>query len=242
VWILTQMARCYSAEMGDIQTGLITGMGDISDYAERTMRLVPGLLDMQRMAGLLLAERVPEEGRVLVVGAGGGMELQAFALAHPGWRFDGVDPSAEMLSVAKVTLGRLASRVELHQGYVDTAPQGPFDGASCLLTLHFTAPEERRRTLEEIHRRLKPGAPLVVMHLSCGQNDAGRSLWLSRYAAFAISSGVDQEKARAAAVAIEAKLSILTPERDEELLREAGFTDVNVFYVGLAFRGWVAYA
>lgn len=80
------------------------------------------------------------------------------------------------------------------------------------------------------------------MHLSFGQTSAERSLWLSRYAAFAISSGVDPEKARAAAATIGEQLPVLTPEQDEELMREAGFADINVFYVGLAFRGWVAHA
>jgi tRNA (cmo5U34)-methyltransferase len=220
----------------------VRAVGQISDYAERAAKLVPGLLDMQRMSAVLLAERTPEDGRVLVIGAGGGMELKAFAQSHPSWRLDGVDPYAEMLSLAKVTLGPFASQVELHEGYVDAAPQGPFDAASCLLTLHFTAPAERRRTLLEIHRRLKPGAPLVVMHLSFRQKGAERSLWLSRYAAFAISSGVDPERARAGAATIDAQLPILTPEQDEEIIREAGFADMSVFYVGLAFRGWVAYA
>jgi tRNA (cmo5U34)-methyltransferase len=214
----------------------------VSEYAERTFKLVPGFADMQRMADLLLAERTPDDGRVLVVGAGGGLELRQFAQSHPGWRFDGVDPSAEMLSLAKLTLGSLTSRVELHQGYTDTAPIGPFDSASCLLTLHFTRIEERRRTLREIHRRLKPGAPLVVMHLSFGQTGQDRKLWLSRYASFAISSGVPPEKARSGAATMDEQLHILAPEQDENLMREAGFSGISVFYVGLAFRGWVAYA
>ena len=35
---------------------------------------------------------------------------------------------------------------------------------------------------------------------------------------------------------------IVSPQRDEEMLREAGFSDVACFYVGMAFRGWVALA
>jgi tRNA (cmo5U34)-methyltransferase len=214
----------------------------IADYEAHTLRLVPGFADMQRMAALLLAERMPPDGRVLVVGAGGGLELKAFAQSYPDWCFDGVDPSAEMLRLAERTLGPLASRVQLHQGYVHTAPSGPFDAAACLLTLHVTTMTERLSTLQEIHRRLKPGAPLVVMHLSFAQAQGQRSLWLTRYAAFAASSGVDIEKARAAAAAIDERLCILAPEQDEALLREAGFASVAVFYVGLAFRGWVAHA
>jgi len=56
--------------------------------------------------------------------------------------------------------------VSLTQGYIDEAPIGPFDGATCLLTLHFLSREERLRTLQEIARRLRPGAPLIVMHVS----------------------------------------------------------------------------
>jgi len=214
----------------------------IADYETHTQRLVPGFADMQRMAALLMAERAPPDGRVLVVGAGGGLELKAFAQLHPAWHFDGVDPSAEMLRLAERTLGPLAGRVQLHQGYVDAAPAGPFDAATCLLTLHFTTQEERLRTLQQIHRRLKPGAPLVAMHFSFAQEQGQRSLWLSRYAAFATSSGVDAEKARAAAAAIDERLCILAPDQDEALMREAGFSSVEVFYVGLAFRGWVAHA
>lgn len=43
--------------------------------AENATRHVPGLNDVHRMSALLLAESTPPEGRVLVVGAGGGMEL-----------------------------------------------------------------------------------------------------------------------------------------------------------------------
>lgn len=70
-------------------------------------------------------------------------DAKLFAQSYPGWQFDGVDPSAEMLDLAKTTFGPLASRVQLHQGYVEAAPAGPFDVASCLLTLHFTAEAER---------------------------------------------------------------------------------------------------
>jgi hypothetical protein len=59
----------------------------VSGYADRTARLVPGLGDLHRMTGLLLAERAPADARVLVLGAGGGMELRALAEMQPAWRF-----------------------------------------------------------------------------------------------------------------------------------------------------------
>lgn len=214
----------------------------VARYADGPPRLVPGFADLHRMTAILLAERAPEQARILVVGAGGGLELKALADFNAGWTFDGVDPAAEMLDLAKQTLGPLSPRVRLHEGTVDAAPPGPFDGATCLLTMHFIATEERRRTASEIRRRLRPGAPLVVAHFSFPQGEGERALWLSRYAAFATASGVEPEQAQSAAAAIDARLTILTPEQDEAILRDAGFTDVSQFYAGLAFRGWVAYA
>ena len=211
-------------------------------YAENATRRVPGLNDLHRMSAVLLAEHTPPNGRVLVVGAGGGMELKVFAETNPTWQFDGVDPSSEMLDAARLALEPLVSRVHLHQGYVEAAPQVQFDAATCLLTLHFTDEAERLRTLREIHRRLKPGGAFVAMHYSVSQKPAERDLWLSRCASFAISSGVDPEQARAAAVAIGKQLPILAPDQDEDLMRQAGFTDIAVFYVAFAFRGWIARA
>ena len=214
----------------------------VARYAEGPPRLVPGFADLQRMTMLLLAERAPPDARILVVGAGGGLELKVFAGTQPNWRFDGVDPSAGMLKLAESTLGPFLSRVHLHHGYIDVVPDGPFDAAACLLTLHFIPPDERLRTIREIRRRLKPGAPLVIAHFSFPQSEGARSLWLSRYVSFAVASGVDPEKAANARTAIDTQLPILAPEQDEALLREGGFTDISLFYVGFAFRGWVAAA
>lgn len=214
----------------------------LSSYADRTRRLVPGYADLLKMATVLVSERAPEQAQVLVVGAGGGAELNAFAQTHPGWRFVGVDPSEPMLQVAQATLGPLATRVVFHQGYVHTAPAGPFDAATCLLTMHFVGLDERLPTLKEIHRRLKPGAPFVMAHLSFPQAPDEKALWLSRYAAFAVSSGVDPEAARRAAPTIGASLPLLGPDEEEALLQQAGFSRPSLFYTGLAFRGWVAHA
>ncbi|MBY0409661.1 MAG: class I SAM-dependent methyltransferase [Burkholderiaceae bacterium] len=230
----------------------------VARYAEGPRRNVPGYDSLLPMVRILLAERVPANGRVLVVGAGGGLELEDMAQAHPGWRFDGVDPSQPMLDLAVQRLqsaGVSNDRVALHHGYVQSAPAGPFDGATCLLTFHFVPREERVPMAAEIRRRLKPGAPFVAVHLSVADGAAGgdggdggdggageRDLWLSRYSAFQVASGMAPEMADRGWAKVAAELAVLTPQEDEAILREAGFSDVRMFYMGFAFRGWVGLA
>lgn len=222
--------------------GAFSDPAHVARYTEGPPKMVPGYAGMQRMTMVLLAERVPEQGHVLVLGAGGGLELKAFAEAQPNWNLHGVDPSKEMLHLAEQVLGSLSPRITLQQGLIDDAPVGPFDGATCLLTMHFLPMEERRRAAAAVRRRLKPGSPFVVAHFSIADKEGDRSLWLSRYASFAIASGIEPEKAEMAKTGIGEKLPILTPEQDESILREAGFSHVSLFYVGFSFRGWVAYA
>ena len=212
----------------------------VARYTDGPPRSVPGLAAMHRVAEQLLGESVPDDGRVLVVGAGGGMELAHFAAHNSGWTFDGVDPSPAMLDIARQTMGPLVQQTTLHLGYAADAPAGPFDAATCLLTLHFVEREERLRILQEIHRRLRPGAPLLTFHYSAADGDE-RLAWLRRAARFAGGRDLDQAEVEQRAAGL-AKLPILTPEQDEDLLREAGFDRIETYFAALAFRGWLAYA
>ncbi|WP_369349838.1 class I SAM-dependent methyltransferase [Stenotrophomonas sp. JAG2] len=215
----------------------------VAQYADNLVRQVPGVHALHQMTHVLLAEHVPAQGRVLVLGAGGGMELRAFAEASPSWCFTGVDPSAEMLGLAKRTLGvELSAHVDLIEGYIDSAPDIAFDGATCLLTLHFLSAEERLQTLCALKRRLKPGAPLIIAHHSVPSDPLEKHRWFQRWAAFVAARGLVGETAAARADSIANRLPTLSPQQEVAMLKEAGFKRPDLFYAALSFRGWVAYA
>jgi tRNA (cmo5U34)-methyltransferase len=224
-----------------VTAGSFSDPAAVASYAERARRSVPGLDVLHGIVEQILAESVPDDGRVLVVGAGGGLELTYLAERHEGWTFDGVDPSAPMLDLARERMGSLAARAALHEGYVADAPEGPFDAATCLLTLHFLPREERLRTFLEVRRRLRPGAPLVTFHHSVPAGGT-RAAWLARYARFVAGPAADPAQVAASAATLATQLPILGPDEDEALLQEASFEDVGTYYTALTLRGWVAYA
>ncbi len=212
----------------------------VARYAEGPPRFMPGMEAVHRMTSILLSEHASANAHVLVLGAGGGLELKALAEAQPGWRFTGVDPAGPMLDLAREAMGPDAGRADLVQGYIEDAPPGPFDAATCLLTLHFLGREDRVRALEEMRRRMKPGAPLVVAHSSFPQEEPARARWLSRYAAYAVASGADPAQVEQARAAVAASLVLLRPHEDEACLRDAGFSDAEMFYAAFTWRGWTA--
>ncbi|RIJ27385.1 class I SAM-dependent methyltransferase [Henriciella algicola] len=214
----------------------------VAAYHSGPKQFTPGLEALHRMVAILLEEVVPADARILVLGAGGGLELKALADRQPGWSFEGVDPAGPMLKLARETLGEHANRVQLIEGYIDDATAGPFDGAVCLLTLHFLAPDERNRTEEAVRNRLKPGAPFVVAHACLPRETERREAWLDRYAAFARSSGAPAEKVAMARAAVSAADVMLPPEEDVDILRQAGFSRVEQFYAAFTWHGWVGYA
>jgi len=218
-----------------------TEAATVARYAEDTPRKVPGYADLHRMTMLLLAERAPQEADILVYGAGGGLELKAFAEAQPGWRFVGVDPSMAMLDLARDILGPLMTRVVLRQGYMDAAPQAPFDGASCLLTLHFLDQGERLAVLQDMRRRMKPGARLVIAHHSYPEGSAPVD-WLARSILFADRGVQDVAGASRSAQMMSEHLPILSAAEEEGLLEQAGVREIALFYAAFSFRGWVATA
>lgn len=221
------------------QTAHFANPATAQTYGENARRMVPGLADLHRMALILLSETAGPAARVLVLGAGGGLELTCFAQNRPGWRLDGVDPSRAMLTLAADTLGPMMDRVSLHEGYIDTAPDVPFDAATCLLTLHFLNRADRLHTLQQIRQRLKPGAAFVMAHHSIAQDAKSRADWTRRFAAYGSTADALLDTARPS---IFDQLPILSPDQEEALLQEAGFGDVTPFYAAFSFRGWVAYA
>jgi tRNA (cmo5U34)-methyltransferase len=215
-------------------------VGMIASYTDDAPRKVPGRFDLHRMMMLLLAEQASDEAHILIIGAGGGLETRALAEAQPGWQLTGVDPSPAMLDLARRTIVPFSDRISLVEGTVDQAPPGPFDGATCLLTLHHIAPSERLRTLKEIRSRLKPSANIVIAGHSAPSPDPVR--WMARSVAFGDRHGADAKAASNTAKMMAERLHLLTPVDEEAMLKEAGFQDIAMFYAAFSFRGWVGTA
>lgn len=219
---------------------------DLSDnYEAGPAMFIPGYHARHAMAVTLIADAIGERGRVLVLGAGGGVELCALAEGSPQWTFVGVDPSESMLNQAarRLHTNGLEGRAALIKGFIPDSPDGPFDAATCFLVLHFIPDDGARLdALRHIRRRLVPGAPFLMINGSADKASPGFARQLRWYGAFARRNGAPEDKIMTFTEGIRDHVHCLSPAREEALLREAGFVDVELFYAGLLVRGWIATA
>ncbi|GAA3948264.1 class I SAM-dependent methyltransferase [Gordonia caeni] len=159
-------------------------------YDARIVNLVPGYAELHEISAAVLAARLPERARVLVVGAGTGTETLALAQANPGWDLVGVDPSEDMLAVARRRADAASLDVAFHQGYVADLDDGEsFDAAVSLLVMHFVAGDDAKGDyLRAIAARLRSGAPLLLCDLMEHDEDD-----LDVIAEYAAARGVQAE-------------------------------------------------
>ena len=108
------------------------------------------------------------------------------------------------------------------------------------LALHFVPDDGRRlSTLREIHARLKPGAPFLMINGCADRNCARFEDDLRVYAAFARRNGAPADVIDLAVSMLRESVFFVPPEREEALLAQAGFRDVRLFYTGLWIVGWI---
>lgn len=113
---------------------------------------------------LLCQASLRENEDVLDLGCGSGTLLRSALQLHPDCRFTGVDIDERMLVRARKKLGGLGS-VRWLRGPATQLPieNASMDVVTSSLLLHHLTPEEKRDTLLEIVRVLRPGGRLLLV-------------------------------------------------------------------------------
>ena len=111
---------------------------DELNYDLLIQNLIPGYANLARLAvALLSASPLASalESSVLIAGCGTGAELLESRAQRPDWQLMAIDPSAEMLAVAKERVGE-SSAIEWRQSKLENlGATERFDGALAILVL-----------------------------------------------------------------------------------------------------------
>lgn len=220
---------------------------DVTAGVYRDMqRAVPGIEAMYLLLRAIMEAELPNGGRLLLVGAGGGRELEALAPCTVGYSFTAVDPSPAMLSLARqyAEAAECAGRTRLVLGETRAVPADDLhDGATALLVMHFLPDDGSKLDfLRDIRARLLPGAPYLHADV-CFNGSAGFQQYLPWFIGHArLQAGLGHQAAMTGVIdngppAI-ADMPIAGEERLDQLFRAAGFEAVQPVFRGLWYAMW----
>ncbi|WP_239457177.1 class I SAM-dependent methyltransferase [Planococcus versutus] len=217
-----------------------------TEYDKGVRRTLPTYDPMLRLSQTFLHYSLKEQAEVLVVGCGGGNELKAFGVPNPGWHFTAVDPAKAMLEAAKVKAKQVGieKRIEWINGTVmDVPKEKHFDGATCILVLHFI-PEvkEKKALLAKIRSHLNPGAPFVLVSKFGDPNDSEFkelvTLWKNYWLDMTNLSAQKVEELMKGTLTD----SSISEAEIRQLLTDTGFHRIANFLKTNQFGGWICYA
>ena len=205
-------------------------------------RAVPGLDAMYRLVHALIASHSNEAPHVLVVGAGGGREIEELKSSDAVGRITAIDPSACNLETAQVAAGALAAspQVRFIVGTVNDLPNAEnFDLVTSLLVMHHLPDDGAKLAyLRGLRNRLGPGGRLIHADVCVDESEDFHDL-LPAFQAHADIFGVSTDAVRLELDAI-SNLPVVSGERTRVLFSTAGLTDPQEIFRTLWYRCWIS--
>ena len=184
----------------------------------------------------LVLEDAPSK-KLLVAGCGTGNEIHAFQKSAMNWSITGVDPSPDMITLARKKLAN-NPQVSLVDGDVASlSPKSHFGAATLILVLHFIKDNEtKRKLLKEIASRLEPGSPFVLMGIFGDTRQIEKNLKVLSYL---IPNTIQEEIIQSRLERLKNEFHHISEKKLEELLISAGFEPPVRFYHMAIYSGWL---
>jgi len=210
-------------------------------YDERNRNLSPIFKNLHFLIGLVLAD-LPDNAHILCVGVGTGEEIVALSGAYPGWQFTGIEPSAPMAGICreKIQAMGLADRCTILNGYLSDPDEGThYDAVLCLLVTHFiTNHDERQLMFNDMYARLRAGGYLINADISDDMSSPQFQSILEKWKVMHKSSGASEQALENMEKALATHVSVVSKNKMESFLREAGFALPVQFFQSLLIRAW----
>ena len=213
-------------------------------FDDMVARSVPSYMEIQRMLVELGAYFATAGSNIYDLGCSTATTL---AMLHRALSVDarlvGVDASAEMLEQArdKLEVLGIGDAVTLHREDLDRGVT--IENASVVLlvlTLMFVRPLNREKLVAGIHAGLNDNGCLLLVEKVLGDGSLFNRLFIERYYAFKRRMGYTELEIAQKREALENVLIPYRLQENRELLLQAGFRQVEVFFKWYNFAGFVA--
>lgn len=182
---------------------------------------------------------------VLDLGCSRGAALEPFVKQFgANCRFLGIEVSEPMIEAARSRFaGYAASRIveirnlDLRKEYPRVADASL---TLSILTLQFVPIEHRQRVVQDVFDNTIQGGAFVLVEKVLGSTARIDRLLVDNYYKMKEANGYSQEDIERKRLSLEGVLVPVTAEWNVELLKQAGFRQIDCFWRFLNFGGWIA--
>jgi tRNA (cmo5U34)-methyltransferase len=157
-------------------------------------------------------------------------------------RFIGIEVSPPMLAAARERFAESITEGFVDIRDLDLRNDYPVEMSSvtlAVLTIQFTPIEYRQRIVKTIFEHTVPGGAFMLVEKVLASTAQLEDLFVERYHAMKAKNGYTTEQIERKRLALEGVLVPVTARWNEDLLRDAGFRQVECFWRWLNFAGWI---
>ena len=201
-------------------------------FDSHVRKSVPFYEEIQRMVIELSEYFVRDQSVVYDLGCSTGTTLDMLSNAHVGKedaQFIGFDLSKFMIKEARKKVNRPNVRF-YHKNVLDVEFSPPANFVTSLFTMQFLTLAERRTLLERIYEGLIEGGGLLIVEKVSSDHSVFEDMWTELYWDFKRRQGFTPEQIVEKANSIRGVMKPLTSDENIDLLWQAGYSRVDVFF------------
>ena len=158
-------------------------------------------------------------------------------------RYVGIEISKPMLEACRTRFEGMINCAVVDIREMDLRTEYPPALASvtlCILTLQFTPIEYRQRILRDIFKATTNGGALILVEKVLGATAEIDAQMVNFYLEHKKQEGYTQDQIERKRLSLEGILVPVTAIWNEELLKMAGFQQIDCFWRWMNFAGWIA--
>lgn len=215
-------------------------------FEDMLERSIPQYKEMRRSILELSTNFLKDKKQfnLLDLGCSNGLGLKDYMKRYGAkGRYLGIDCSKPMLEQAKNNFKSWIDLDIVNFEYMDLRtdfPLGVYDVILVELTLMFTPINYRQKIIQNIYDKLSPGGVTFIVEKVLGESAILTDIFVNEYHNMKYDNGYSKEQIERKKLSLEGVQVPVTNSWNIELLKQAGFKHIDVFWRWMNFVGYIA--